>query len=104
MGVDKPNVTMRADKPSIVQVVFTNGVAGEIQIGLDGPAVRGLKATLDKTTLPGYGKAVLTLEYDPTDKSGPTNVWEPKGRIPYRIVVSPFFKFFPISLMFTDSK
>jgi hypothetical protein len=104
MGVDKPNVTMRADKPSTVQVVFTNGVAGEIQIGLDGPAVRGLKATLDKTTLPGYGKAVLTLEYDPTDKSGPTNVWEPKGRIPYRIVVSPFFKFFPISLMFTDSK
>jgi hypothetical protein len=40
MGVDKPNVTMRADQPSTVQVVFTNGVAGEIQIGLDGPSVR----------------------------------------------------------------
>ena len=66
--------------------------------------MRGLKTTLDRTTIPGYGKAVLTLEYDPTDKSGARDVWEPKGHIPYRIVVSPFYKMYPISLMFTDSK
>jgi hypothetical protein len=46
----------------------------------------------------------MTLQFDPADKSGPPDVWEPKGKIPYRIVVSPFNRMFPVLLTFTPSK
>jgi hypothetical protein len=104
MGVDKAEVTLHTDQPGSVQVVFTNGADGVVEIGLDGPVVRGLKATLDKTSVPGHGMAVMTLQFDPADKSGPSDVWEPKGKIPYRIVVSPFNRMFPVFLTFTPSK
>jgi hypothetical protein len=104
MGVDKAEVTLHTDQPGSVQVVFTNGADGGVEIGLDGPVVRGLKATLDKTSVPGHGIAVMTLQFDPADKSGPPDVWEPKGKIPYRIVVSPFNRTFPVFLTFTPSK
>lgn len=104
MGVDKPDVTMSAGEASTVQVTFTNGANGEVQIGLDGPVVRGLTATLDKTAVPGHGTAVLTLKYDPADKSGTKDIWEPKGRIPFRIVVGPFNRTYPVNLVFTASK
>jgi hypothetical protein len=62
--------------------------------------VRGLKTRLDKTTVPGHGTAVLSLQYDPTDKSGPKDVWEPKGTIAFRIFASPFDRIFPVSVQF----
>ena len=77
MGLDKFSITMSADQASSGEVVFTNGADGEVQIALDGPVVRGLTAKLDKTTVPGHGKAVLSLRYDPADKSGPKDSWEP---------------------------
>jgi hypothetical protein len=104
MGVDKPTVTMSADEAGSAQVVFTNGADGEIVIGVDGPAVKGLKRSLDRTTVPGHGKAVLTLQFDPSDKSGPLDAWVPKGNIPLRFVADPFNRIFPVTLQFVDSK
>jgi len=104
MGVDKPTVTMSADQHGSAQVVFTNGADGEIGIGVDGPPVKGLKRSLDRTTIPGHGKAVLTLEFDPSDKSGPPDAWDPKGNITLRFVADPFNRIFPVTLQFVGSK
>ena len=101
MGVDKSNITFSVDQPSSAQVVFTNGADGDITIGLDGPVVRGLKAKLDRTTVPGHGTAVLSLQYDPSDKTGPKDVWEPKGSIPFRIVAAPFDRAYAVTVQFT---
>jgi hypothetical protein len=104
MGLDKGTVTMNVDEASSAEVVFTNGADGDISIALDGPVVRGLKAKLDKTTVPGHGKAVLSLVYDPSDKSGPKDVWEPKGNIPFRIIAAPFNRIFPVNVQFIGPK
>ena len=104
MELAPSQVTMIVDKPASTEVVFTNGADGDIQIALDGPAVRGLTATLDKTTVPGHGKAVLSFHYDPSDKSGPKDVWEPKGSIRFSIVASPFNRYFPVFVQFTAAK
>jgi hypothetical protein len=104
MGLDKSNITFVADQASSAQVVFTNGADGDIIIALDGPVVRGLKAKLDKTTVPGRGTATLSLQYDPSDKTGPKDVWEPKGNIPFRIFASPFDRIFPVSVQFIGPK
>jgi hypothetical protein len=104
MGLDKSSVTMSVDQASSIQVVFTNGADGEIQIALDGPVVRGLTTKLDKTTVPGHGTATLTLHYDPSDKSSPKDVWEPKGSIPFRIFAAPFNRVFPLYVEFTAAK
>jgi hypothetical protein len=100
MGLDKSSVTFSADQASSVQVVFTNGADGDIQIGLDGPMVRGLTAKLDKTTVPGHGTAVLSLSYNPSDKTGPKDAWEPKGNILFRIFAAPFDRIFPVHVQF----
>jgi hypothetical protein len=104
MGVDPGTVTFSADQASSSQVVFTNGADGEIQIALDGPVVRGLTVKLDKTTVPGHGTAMLSLHYDPSDKTGPKDVWEPKGNVPFRIFVSPFSRIFAVNVQFTAPK
>jgi hypothetical protein len=104
MGLDKGQVTFNVDQVSSAQVIFTNGADGEIQIGLDGPVVRGLTAKLDKTIVPGHGTAVLSFHYDPADKTGPKDVWEPKGTIRFRIFASPFDRIFPMNLQFVESK
>lgn len=104
MGVDKSSVTFNADQPSSAEVVFTNGADGEIQIALDGPVVRGLTAKLDKTTVPGHGTAILSLRYDPSDKSGPKDVWLPQGNIHFRIFAAPFDRMFPVNVQFVAAK
>ncbi len=104
MGVDKSNVIFNVGQPSSAQVVFTNGAQGEIEIALDGPVVRGLKTKLDKKLVPANGTAVLTLDYDPSDKSGPKDVWEPKGTIHFRIFVAPFDRMFAVNVQFVDAK
>ena len=104
MGLDKSTVTFAVDQASSAQVVFTNGADGEIQIALDGPVVRGLTAKLDKTTVPGHGTAVLSLHYDPSDKTGPKDVWEPKGSILFRIFAAPFDRLFPLYVQFSSPK
>ena len=100
MGINKADVTMRADEPGSIEIVFTNGADGPVEIGLDGPAVRGLTTTFDRTSVPGHGTAVLKLKFDPADKSGASDIWSPKGKIPYRLVVSPFSRMYAINLMF----
>lgn len=104
MGLDKSTITMIVDQPSSAEVVFTNGADGDIQIALDGPVVRGLKAKLDKMTVPGHGKAIISFEYDPSDKSGPKDVWEPTGNIPFRIIAAPFNRIFPVFVQFVGPK
>jgi hypothetical protein len=104
MGLDKSIVTMSADQASSIQLVFTNGADGEIEIALDGPVVRGLTAKLDKTMVPAHGTATLTLRYDPSDTSGPKDTWEPKGSIPFRIFAAPFKRVFPLYVQFTAAK
>lgn len=104
MGLDKSLVTFAVDQASSAQLVFTNGADNEIQIALDGPVVRGLKAKLDKIMVPGHGTAVLSLDYDPSDKSGPRDVWEPKGNIVFRIFAEPFDRMFPITVQFIGPK
>lgn len=104
MGVDKSTVTFSADQPSSTEVVFTNGADGEIQIALDGPVVRGLTTKLDKTIVPGHGTAILSLRYDPSDKSGPKDIYEPKGNILFRIFAQPFERIYPVNVQFVASK
>jgi len=104
MGLDKSQVTFSVDQASSVQLVFTNGADNEIQVALDGPAVRGLKSKLDKMMVPGHGTAVLSLDYNPADKTGGKDVWEPKGNIVFRIFASPFDRIFPINVQFIGSK
>ena len=104
MGVDKDTVTISVDQPRSVEVVFTNGADNEISIALDGPVVRGLKAKLDKVNVPGHDKAILSFAYDPSDKTGPKDVWEPKGNIPFRIVVAPFNRMYPVNVQFIGPK
>jgi hypothetical protein len=104
MGVDKSNVTFNVDQAASAEVVFTNGADGEIQIALDGPVVRGLTAQLDKKTVPGHGTAVLSFRYDPSNKSGPKDVWEPRGSISFRIFVAPFDRMFPVNVQFLAQK
>jgi hypothetical protein len=104
MGLDKASVTFSSDQASSDHVVFTNGADGEVQIALDGPMVRGLTAKLDKTSIPGHGTAVLSLRYDPSDKSAPKDVWEPKGSILFRIFASPFGRIYPVRVEFTAPK
>jgi hypothetical protein len=104
MGLNKSNVIFDVDQASSVEVVFTNGADGEIQIALDAPVVRGLKVKLDKTTVPGHGTAILSMHYDPSDKSGPKDVWEPRGTIKFRLFAQPFGRLFPLSVQFTPAK
>jgi hypothetical protein len=104
MGLDKNTVTMSVDQPGSAELVFTNGADNDISIALDGPVVRGLKTKLDKTTVPGHGKAVFSLQYDPSDKTGPKDVWEPKGTIPFRIIAAPFNRIFPVNVQFIGPK
>ncbi|MGA3188592.1 MAG: hypothetical protein ABSF22_15915 [Bryobacteraceae bacterium] len=100
MGIDKGQVTLGTSEPGSVQVVFTNGAEGPVQVGLDGPSVRGFSYTWDQTSVPGHGTAVLTLKYDPADKSGPKDVWDAKGKIMFRVVVAPFNRMFPVYVVF----
>jgi hypothetical protein len=104
MGLDKSSVSFNADQVSSAQVVFTNGADGELQIALDGPVVRGLTTKLDKTTVPGHGTAILSLHYDPSDKTGPKDVWEPKGSIKFRVFAEPFDRIFDLYVQFTPPK
>jgi hypothetical protein len=100
MGVDKGMFTVDPAAPWSQKVTFTNGADGEVQVGLDGPVVRGMKANIDKITVPGHGKATISFAYDPTDKSGAKDVWEPKGIIVFRVIAAPFNRIYPISLNF----
>jgi hypothetical protein len=104
MGLDKSLVTFTVDQPSSAKVIFTNGADNAISIALDGPVVRGLKTKLDKMMLPGHESAVLSLDYDPSDKSGPKDVWEPKGTIVFRIFAEPFERIFPVNVQFIAPK
>ncbi len=104
MGVDKTMVTVDVNQPSSTEVVFTNGADGELEVALDGPVVRGLTAKLDKRNVPGHGKAILTLHYDPTDKKSGKDIWEPKGSIEFRLIAAPFNRVFPVYVSFTASK
>jgi hypothetical protein len=104
MGVDKTMVSVDVNQPSSTEVVFTNGADGELQVALDGPVVRGLTAKLDKINVPGHGKAILTLHYDPTDKKSGKDIWEPKGSIEFRLIAAPFNRVFPVYVSFSGSK
>jgi hypothetical protein len=104
MGLNKELVTFTVNQPGTVEVTFTNGADGEVQIALDGPVVRGVTAKLDKMTIPGHGNAVLSFRYDPTDKSVTPGVWEPKGNITFRVYAQPFNRIYPVNLMFLASK
>jgi hypothetical protein len=104
MGLDKNAVTLRLDQVSEAKVVFTNDSFGYLDVGLNAPAIRGLKATFDKRPVPPHGQSVLTLHYDPSDKSGPVDALTPKGVINTRVMVMPFQKEFPLALTFLDGK
>jgi hypothetical protein len=104
MGLDKSVVKLRVDQVGSAQVVFTNAANGEIQIALDGPVVRGLTAKLDKMTVPAHGTATVSFHYDPSDKSGPKDVWEPRGNIPFRIIAAPFNRIFQLDVQFAPAQ
>jgi hypothetical protein len=104
VGLDTSVVTMRTDQVSTAQVVFLNGSYGYAQLGLNGPIVRGLTAKWDKMGVPGHDKAVLTLRYDPSDKSGPNDAWTAKGQIEFQVVIMPFERVFPFTVTFSPAQ
>ena len=104
MGMDKSQVTFVVNQAGSAQVIFTNGADGDISLGLDGPVVRGLKVKLDKLTVPGRGTALVSFDYDPSDKNGPKDMWEPKGNIQFRVYGAPFNRVFPIAVQFVGPK
>jgi hypothetical protein len=54
-------------------VTFTNGASSEVTLSVP-TALPGLEAKLDKPSLPGAGKAILTLHAAKGAKSGVLNV------------------------------
>ena len=100
MGLNKSSVTFTGASLPRPKWCSPTARTAKLPIALDGPVVRGLKARLDKATVPGHGTAVLSLQYDPSDKSGAKDVWEPKGTIGFRIFASPFDRIFPVSVQF----
>lgn len=104
MKLEPELIKMNPDQAASAEVVFTNGADGDIQIALDGPTVQGLKVSLDKTTVPAHGTAVIALRYDPTASGDVKGAWQPKGVIPFRLIVAPFNRVFPLNLTFGTLK
>ncbi|HVO99453.1 MAG TPA: hypothetical protein VMT15_15385 [Bryobacteraceae bacterium] len=102
MGLDTGAITIRTDRVSDAQIVFTNGGMGYTQIEVNGPIVRGLTFKFDNPMVPPKGKAVLKIHYDPSDKSGPSDAWIPKGTIPFQLSVSPFGRTFSLDVTFIN--
>jgi len=104
MSMDKNIVTFAVNQPGSAQLTFSNGADGAVQVALDGPVVRGLKAKLDNLTVAGHGTAVLSFDYDPSDKTGSKDAWEPKGDIVFRIYATPFDRVLRVHVQFLDAK
>jgi hypothetical protein len=101
MAVAPEVLSMKTDKPSSVQVTFTNPSPGYVTVALSGPIVRGLTWKWDTSQVPGRAKAVVTLHYDPSDQSGPSDAWTAKGPIEFQVLVSPNNKLLPFTVNFS---
>jgi hypothetical protein len=101
MAVEPEMLKMKTDQTSSVQVTFTNPSPGYVTVALSGPMVRGLTWKWDTVQVPGRAKAVVTLHYDPSDQSGPSDAWTAKGPIEFQVVVSPNNKLLPFTVNFT---
>ena len=84
--LDKPAVSLRAGESA--EVTIASGAPGPVVLSVPA-ALPGLEATLDKSTLPGGGKATLTLRAAKGAKSGVLNVQvEPTMQVlPVRITI-----------------
>lgn len=100
MGIDRRMVALDPTSVSTEKVVFTNGSDGYVQIGLNGPLVRGLTWKFDRMMIPAHETAVLTLHFDPSDKSGPIDAYIPKGSISFKVTTAPIERLFPLTLTF----
>ena len=104
MKLDKGSVSMKNDQPSSAEVTFNNTSLGYVTVALNGPIVRGLTWKFDRTMVPGREKAVLTLRYDPADRTGPNDAWTAKGPIQFQVWVSPMNKMLPLMVQFPATK
>jgi hypothetical protein len=100
MGLDKNTVSLPLDKKSSTKLVFTNDSRSYVQVAVNGPIVRGLTLTFEPSNVPGQGKSVLNITYDPLDKSGPADAWTPKGKISFQVIAFPLYKAFPLTIDF----
>lgn len=103
-GVDKPEITLAADRPSSERIVFHNGAPGSIHLDLYPPPLAGFSAKLEKADLNFGEDAVLNVSYQPPAQAttgeapsipDPTSVF---------LVVVPFDKDFRIGVTFSRPK
>jgi hypothetical protein len=102
-GVDKPEITLPADKPSTERIIFHNGAQGSIRLELYPPRLPGLTVSIEKADLNFGEDAVLNVSYQPPPPvdgeaipvPGPTAVF---------LVVIPFDKDFRIAVNFAQPK
>lgn len=104
VSLDKDSITMRNDQVNDAEVVLTNGSVSYVQVGINGPMVRGLTAKFEKETVPGKGKAVLKFHYDPSDKAGPADAWTATGAIHFQVMLMPLDRTMPLTVTFTNGK
>lgn len=91
---DKREVRLSSFEKATAKVTVHNGLSGPVTVRADQDSLpRGLVAVFDRTVIPGNSDGVLTLSYEPKDKS-------PKSMGTVRISVDPINQVFPISITF----
>ena len=94
VSVDKQQVQLSSFEKATAVVTIKNGLNGYTDIRADADnAPLGFTMKLDKTKIPAYGEAKLTLSYEPKDKSA-------KATATVRITVEQTSKVFPVVVTF----
>ena len=94
VSVDKQDVQLSSYEKATAFVTVKNGINGYIDVRVDPDGVPpGFSAKFDKTKIPAYGEAKLTLSYDPKDKAA-------KATASVRITVEQTSQMFPIRVTF----
>ena len=103
-GVDKPEITLAADKPSSERIVFHNGAPGSIHLDLYPPPLPGFSAKLEKADLNFGEDAVLNVSYQPPAQATAGETPSVPGPTAVFLVVVPFDKDFRIGVTFSRPK
>lgn len=67
--VNKQNAELSSFEPSSDEILITNNMPGQVDLGVQYAAMKGLEVSLDKKVLQAGEKAKLTLKYTPPDPS-----------------------------------
>ncbi|HEY3443770.1 MAG TPA: hypothetical protein VGK29_23640 [Paludibaculum sp.] len=95
VGITKSELHVKADEQSTDSLEVINGLPGSLRLEIHAPEFPGLKWTLSKSELKEKEKAVLTVVYQPLDKSK-------KTPFNLNLVVEPFGGIMAIPVIFAS--